>query len=345
MIESVLRRKVLRPRSAERAAAGSSLARALPRALLRAFAAAASLTAQTGVVADRILPLAEALDLIDDDGFLALLAQPGQSGPGALAILDAGLFAALIEALTMGRLGPAPVGPPRRPTATDAALLGAVIDRLLADLDRDLRADRGLAAGGEGEGPWQMARGLADPRLLGAILDDGPYRLAQVPVVLADASGGTGRAGRLGLLVPVPQGVETGSAARGGPARGGAEKAGTAPAEAAAGVAPDAFGPAFETAVQAAPVLLTAVLGRVSLPLERALGLAVGQRLELPLAALEEVGLVGLDGQVHALARLGQSRGMRAVRILSLDAPAPLAATPTACANTLPPAPGPAAAP
>jgi flagellar motor switch protein FliM len=307
MIEPVLRRKVLRPRGrAEVRPAGSALAGLLPRSVVRAISAGAGLTAQTGTVTDRRLPLAEALDVIDVDGFLALLGRSGQPGAGALAILDQTLFATLVEALTVGRLGPAALAP-RRPTATDAALLGAVIDRLLAELDRALR--EAGAADPDSPGPWHLARGLTESRLLGAILDEGMYQLVDIAVALPEGAGGGLRHGQLALLLPVA----------GPPAQ-------AVPSPAVAAVAaPASEGPVpgIEAVIGAAPAMLRAVLGRVVLPLDRALGLAVGQRLELPLAALEEVELVGPDGQAHATARLGQSRGMRAVRIVALDGAGP----------------------
>lgn len=308
MIEPVLRRKVLRPRGrAEVQPQGSALARALPRTVVRAISAGAGLTAQTGAVTDRALPLAEALDLIDVDGFLALLGQAARPGLAALAILDQTLFSALVEALTVGRLGPATAAAPRRPTATDAALLGAVIDRLLADLDRAQR--EAGAADPDSRGPWQLVRGLNEPRLLGAILDEGAYRLAGIEVTLPDTAGGT-RTGQLTLLVPAPD-----------PPPAAAVEA--VPGSAVPAPAAEGQGAPVEATIGAAPAMLQAVLGRVTVPLDQALALAVGQRLELPLAALEEVELVGPGGEAHAIARLGQSKGMRAVRILSLGGTAP----------------------
>lgn len=309
MIEPVIRRKVLRPRSRPAAEVPrSGLARALPRAIVRALSAGCGLAAEPGALAERGLPLAEGLDRLSEDGFVALLTG-AEGGASGLLVLDTGLFSALVEAMTLGRLGAAPPAAPRRPTATDAALLGALIDRLLAELDRGL-AEAGDDAGGAtgaGAGGWRMSRAVGDQRLLGAILDDGAYRLAEVPLSLSAAggAGGAPRTGRLTLLLPES------------PTAGGAAQPGRARA-AAPPSTPDAFGQGIEAAVQGAPATLTAVLGRVALPLEQALALAVGQRMELPISALEEVELVGLDARAYASARLGQTRGMRALRIITL---------------------------
>jgi flagellar motor switch protein FliM len=321
MSEPVLRRKILRPRSraaAPPAAPLSAPATVLPRALVRAISAGAGLTARAGPLTERSLDLAEALDRLDDDGFLALLAPVGAAdgqvgGASALLVLDPALFSALIEALTIGRLAAPQTGPARRPTATDAALLGAVVDRLLAELARgQSEAAPGVPAGA---GSWQMARALSDPRLLGAILDEGRYLMIEVPLTLSIATGagaGAGaeaeRAGALALLLPVETVAALPSAV-------------PPLSQAAPPPGPDAFARGIEVAVMAAPAVLTAVLGRLSLPIARVCDLAVGERLELPLSALEEVALVGPSDQIHATARLGQARGMRAVRILTLGEP------------------------
>jgi flagellar motor switch protein FliM len=301
MIEPVIRRKVLRPRSRPAdQAPQSGLGRALPRALVRALSAGCGLTAEPGPMAERGVALAEGLDRLVEDGFVALLT--GRDGGAAgLLVLDSGLFSALIEAMTLGRLGATAPAMPRRPTATDAALLGALIDRVLADLDRGL-----LEVGAAPEG-WRMARAVGDQRLLGAILDEGGYRLAELSVELsaAGAAGSARRSGRLALLLPDPDRVQVPV-----PSAHAADRAPVAE--------PDAFSRGIEGAVQGAPAVLTAVLGRVALPLEQALALAVGQRLELPISALEEIELVGLDTRAYAAARLGQTRGMRAIRITVL---------------------------
>lgn len=282
MTSTVLRRKALRPRVAADPV-GSAPARALPRAVMRAVSEGAGLSAQVGTVTQRRVSLDEGLERIADDGFVALLAREGGTG---LAVLGADLFAALIEALTLGRLGAAGPGAPRRPTSTDAALMGAVVDRLLAGLD-----------GADGDGPWRMVRAVGDLRVLPAILDEGDYDLADADVRLAGARGpGTLRGGALMLLLPVP-----------------------APAAEAPPLAgPDPFAAGFEAAVAGAEVVLKAVLGRVALPLEQALALRVGDRLELPLSRLEEVEVLGLDARPQARARLGQAQGQRALRVTAL---------------------------
>jgi flagellar motor switch protein FliM len=79
----------------------------------------------------------------------------------------------------------------------------------------------------------------------------------------------------------------------------------------------------LETAVMRAPASLRAELGRLTLPLSEVLDLGVGGALTLPLSALEEVRLTALDGTEQAVGRLGQSRGMRAIRLTALPSTSP----------------------
>lgn len=335
MKASVLRRKVARPRAAEETRA-SPLARALPRALVRGVGTVTGLVARVGPVAERRLTLDEALEHIPDDSFVALLASSGGAGAPGLLVLAADLFAALIEVMIMGRLGPGPAPTGRRPTSTDSALMAAVVDQVLADL-------ASAEAGAESEGPapsWQMVRAVGDLRLLGAILDDGAFDLIKTELRLSgpetpaqdpgqnrgqDRGRGGGRGGALLLVLPVPSAPDAtatrpraapASGREGAAASGGAAGAAGAAAGAAAG--DDPFAAALAAAVAGAPVVLTAVLGRVVLPLEQALALAVGDRLELPLSRLEEVEVLGIDASLVARARLGQSQGQRALRLTAL---------------------------
>ena len=80
----------------------------------------------------------------------------------------------------------------------------------------------------------------------------------------------------------------------------------------------DAWERALEASVMTAPAQLGAILGRVRLPLSEVMALGVDSQVTLPLSQLEEVQLEGLDHAVLALGRLGQYRGMRALRLTAL---------------------------
>lgn len=294
--ESVLRRKVLRPRprpAPDAAPAGAE--RSLTRAAVKAISAVAGLSADFGAVSERLLPLDEGLERLPDEGHLVLLG--AGDGAGGLVAMDDGLFAALVEAITLGRLSAQPPAP-RRPTPTDAALLASVIEPILAELDPEGPEGEGASEGARG---WRILRSIADPRLLRALMDEGRYRLTQAPVALSD--GVSRRGGVLTLLLAAPQ--------------AGTARPRTPGAAADAALAPRPEPEGAGAAMMAAQAQLDSVLARVSLPLSQLMGLEVGHRFELPISQLEEVQLVGLDGCTRALTRLGQTRGLRAVRIMA----------------------------
>ena len=85
------------------------------------------------------------------------------------------------------------------------------------------------------------------------------------------------------------------------------------------GGAVDATGSPFPEATQklalAADAVLHAVLSRVTLPLAEVMGLKAGDVLPLPNAAIDRLEVQGLDGRRVATAKLGQQRGMRAIRL------------------------------
>ncbi|MGY6535981.1 MAG: FliM/FliN family flagellar motor switch protein [Pararhodobacter sp.] len=337
--QNVLRRKLAsRAGPASQKAAAPPRAHPLERALARASAAACGLPARAQAKPVRRAALAELLDQVDAGGFVATLAtgssdRPGMAGGAtgdeALAgviCLDQGLFAALIEQLATGRLASA-VPQPRPATATDAALLAEVIDTLLAFLaeerarqpaapdtapglagNRPHGTDR-LAGDGSGGDPmadvpldWRFDRFVTNARLLEVLLNDGDYAVSHLAVQLGAST--TGRTGTVLLALPVlPAAAPAGAQGAGG---------GTG-----SGAAAD-WKDRFVSTVMQAPADLRGVLARVTLPLGEALALAPGSSLTLPLSALEEVRVEARDTRLLGLARLGQYRGMRALRVISL---------------------------
>jgi hypothetical protein len=77
----------------------------------------------------------------------------------------------------------------------------------------------------------------------------------------------------------------------------------------------DTFQDDLAAQVQDLGVQIDAALAQISLPIERIMRLAVGEVLALPLANLDQISLRGMDGFRVAGARLGQNRGMRALRL------------------------------
>jgi len=88
-------------------------------------------------------------------------------------------------------------------------------------------------------------------------------------------------------------------------------------------------GPSFTEAIGAvvmgADCVLHAVIARLTLPLLQVMDLKVDQVLALPDAALDKIELEGIDGRKVATGRLGQQRGLRALRLSqgSVAAPKP----------------------
>ena len=107
------------------------------------------------------------------------------------------------------------------------------------------------------------------------------------------------------------------------PAEGRGRKPIRPPAEAEAEAqAGPAFVEALAAQVEAADCVLDAVLARVTLSLTRVLDLAVGEVLTLPRASIDRLSFVGLDGRTLSEGKLGQQRGMRAIRLTEAERPA-----------------------
>lgn len=234
--------------------------------------------------------LAELLELPPERALLVVLEGPGE-GLGVLSIAPEVLHA-MGEALTVGKLSAsAPVS--RRPTRTDAAMIAPMLDAALIDLEASLMQEADLIwAGG-----WRYSSFIEDPRPLGLLLEDIPYRVLQAEV-------------DLGL------GQRKGSILLALPAEGKAE----APNRSSRPVKDQAqsqklFSAALAEEIEAAEARLEAVLARVSLPLSRVASLAVGDIVAMANASLDRVSLEGLDGRKLVEGKLGQNRGMRALRL------------------------------
>lgn len=295
MAEGVIRRKLNAARL-ELPEGGPGAGRGWRLALARA--ARDHLKAPLEVTALQLgrVSLAEVLEGPPDRALLAVLEGPGE-GLGMLAISPE-VLGAMIELLTIGRVGAALTGP-RKPTRTDAAMLAPLIDAALADLEAGLAQEADLNwAGG-----WRYASFLDDPRPLGLMLEDFSYRLLRAEVDLAQgarrgsvllALPAEGRGPRPQRLTDHPPGDETQTRL--------------------------AFAEALADEVEGAEARLVAVLTRVSLPLSRVVGLAPGDVLPLSAAALDKVSLEGIDGRKMAEGKLGQTRGLRALRLTAATA-------------------------
>ena len=234
--------------------------------------------------------LAELAELVPDRALIAVLDGPAE-GMGAI-ILSQPILAGFIEAQTIGRIRSQDVNP-RKPTRTDAAMVVGIIDAALTALEQVLAEEADLVwAGG-----FRYASFLDDPRPLTLLLEDIPLRLLRAEVALA---GGL-RVGEILLALP----------AEGRGARPALLKPDEAPADHA-----HVFATGLCDRVNGAAARVEAVLARLTMPLAQVMALAEGMILPLQNASIDRISLEGLDGRRVGEGRLGQNRGMRAVRLV-----------------------------
>lgn len=234
--------------------------------------------------------LAELLELPPNHALIAVLQGPADAM--GLLILAPQVLAAMIESQTLGKVSGAVLAS-RKPTRTDAAMVAPTLDAALEGLEQLLAQEADL----QWAGGFRYASFLDDPRPLGLLLEDVDYR-----VLTTDLSLGLGaRHGTLLLALPA-EGKGVMPACR-------------APGAEAAVPQAVAFAQALADQLDEASCVLDAVVSRVSLPLARVMALKVGELISLPRAAIDRIHFEGLDGRALAEGRLGQNRGMRAIRL------------------------------
>lgn len=240
-----------------------------------------------------------------------ILMLQGRGEAMGLMILSGQMLAAMVEMLTLTHLSAhlPDEADLRKPTRTDAAMAVEFIDAALAGFEQIFA--EGGGGGGAGGGDWaagyRYAAFIDDPRPLHLMLEDGDYHLLAADLVLEDGS----RSGKIYLALPTLP-----------PTFDFAE---FAPSDSTADPAPiieaqeDTFQIDLAAQVQELGVQIDAALAQISLPIERIMRLAVGEVLPLKLANLDQISLRGTDGFRVAGARLGQNRGMRALRLTDVD--------------------------
>ena len=289
--QGVLRRKLAataRPADAGVETGG----RAWRVSLARAARDCIGLDLSVPVLRDDRRSLGELLDLMPDRALLAVLEGP-ERGLG-LMVLSPELLAAVIETQTIGRV-PSNPPVPRRPTRTDAAMSMRLIDAALAGLEAALATSPDLTwtAG------FRYASFLDEARPLGLLLEDVPYRVLACDVDIANGR----RQGQVMLALPAE-----GRGPRPEPAAPADETPLTA----------KAWQAALHGAVLGADVVLDGVIGRMRLPLAQALALAPGALLPLTTARIDAVAIIAPGGETVATGKLGQMRGMRALKLLQI---------------------------
>ena len=288
---SVIHRKARAARDGSDARAMSP-AKALRLAVARAADTLLDLALTVATVEQRRVSLAQVAETVADEGLILLLDGAG-GARGALA-LDAQMMAALIEVQTTGKVRSGAASA-RRATRTDAAMVAPLVDAVLDGVDSEMLAEvEGYVPRG-----FRFGDRVEDRRALGLLLDAPDYDVFRVT---ADLGPGV-RTGRLDLLVPARRPLATKTGPRtdaGGPARA-----------------------LMSDVALGAPVVLDAVMARITLPLREACALSRGQVLALTPESLGAIQVTGAGAHLVAEARLGQLNGWRALRLVS-SAAAPL---------------------
>jgi flagellar motor switch protein FliM len=287
----VLRARVERVRQQMAAVAGGTVEQAWDMALRRAAQETISLRMDVTQCRLQLLSLTELLEMPGARSFIGILDGPAEAM--GVIILSPEVLAGLVEVQTVGTVTSHPPMA-RKPTRTDAAMVAGFFDSALTELDIALatRAESIWASG------FRYASFLDDPRPLALMLEDSSWQVAEAEVSLA----GGAKAGRILLALPAK-----------GRGKKGAEANGKATLAAAQ------FKADLREQIGHATATLEAVLVRMQVDLSELMALGVEDVLPLFGGSLDTVQLETLDGRRVATARLGQARGMRALRIMRLD--------------------------
>lgn len=257
------------------------------RAVRLALAKAAQDTVRLALtvlgVAEEVIPLDDMIGALGDDLMLVELRQ-GDRLSGVLA-LDTELRAAVVEMQTVGALI-AQKAAGRDPTGTDKALCDPLVTAFLDALPAALTGTN-LEGWVADAGPGDRLRSA---RLAGLVLQDRMYRVVRMTVDI-------GVADRQGLLLVALPLIDVPELPFSDPPKDMDWHA------------------TFQVAVSDAPIALDALLFRFRVPLAQAREFNVGTVVPLPGCTVNSVRLIAPDGQEVAQAKLGQTGGMRAVRL------------------------------
>ncbi|MEY2957290.1 MAG: FliM/FliN family flagellar motor switch protein [Gemmobacter sp.] len=263
-------------------------------ALARAAQDVLGLALEVGPVRESRRKLAELMELPPENALMAIL--EGPEGGLGLIVIGPEVLTAIIEMQTMKRVARSPIIP-RRPTRTDAAMATEVIDAALIALATELvhAEDLRWTSG------FRYSAPLADPGAMELLLEDAAYRMLDCEVTAAQGA----RRGRVMLALPAE-----GRGPRPTPRRGAPE---------AEIIAARHWTSALRETVLQVEAPLEGVVGRVRLTLDEVLAMKIDDVLPLEMANLDQIALEAAGGRPVALCRLGQNRGMRAVRLAVVD--------------------------
>lgn len=282
------------------------LTRAIRRAALP-FAMLAPEVAEVSVSGD--VSLGEGVAALPEHGLLAAIED--DEGRRGLIALDHPLVDALIEVQATGRVEETDLAP-RKITRIDEALCRDFLDLMLGAFAQETAEQAGR------DWPDRMSYGskVAERAQLNLLLPERGYRLLKVSVTM-----GGRKTGDLVVLLPVDQAIAR-------------RRAQAAPQSTDA---PVDWSTQMLGVLGAAPMILDAVLMRVTMPLGEVQSLTDGDLVPFDHSDLSAVTLEDESGHVFARGGLGQLSGRRAVRFGSngsaAKAPAPPAGLPEGAPN------------
>lgn len=282
---SVLRRKLRAP-AGPFDAPGVTLAKSMRLALVRAVEEETGLEVIVTGFSEVKITLAEMADQCGEHDLIFMT--EGPAGGIGLAVLDMAAVSALLEQLITGRVAPGD-SPARRPTATDAAVIGDILGAIMTQSDDGLDqvAKPPPIAG------FRTTGILEDGRAVSLALEDLAYRSLQITLDMGQGS----KTGHLRLIYPW---------ARMGGVDSEGQNAGT-------------WGQGWHKAIEASQVTVEAVLLRLPMSIGDVAKLKVGECLPIPGECIGNVSIEGMDHRRVATGRLGQSNGLRAVRLNNLN--------------------------
>ncbi|MCG6558328.1 FliM/FliN family flagellar motor C-terminal domain-containing protein [Ruegeria sp. 1NDH52C] len=259
-----------------------SILRALRLALARAADEAVGLAMSVIGATQARRELDELGRAVAEDRLYLMLSGP--DGALGAACIDRACVTAILQQQTMGQVVAGGIVE-RAFTGTDAAMVAPLIDALLPRAREmvDQPADRTCLTG------YEFCARAESRRALLLLLEYDRYRAFDLT---AEIGGGKAQ-GQITLILPDRPDAELSGAEGGGTPRGRRLD--------------EAFG-----VVRAE---LDAVIARIRLPLAAFAGMQPGDLLPLVGLKLDRTEIVTIERRQVALARLGQSRGMRAVRL------------------------------
>ena len=262
--------------------AGMTPQKSLRLALAKAAQDELSLALRAQEMSEELLNQAGLISAVNEDGLLLLL--QGPMGAMGIVSVDIQMLSAVIEVQTMGKVNRREA-PDRRPTNTDAAMLETLLNATLNDFAINLEGSpaQSWATG------FQFGERVENARLLGLRLEDIEYRIFRATLDFADGA----KQGDLLIALPAAGNVKAGT---------------KQPAQ-------SDWSSDLRQTVYASHGEITAILYRAMVPLNEARNFKTGDLVPIPVSALTDIMMEGVDGRIVGRAKLGQKNGFRALRM------------------------------